>query len=300
MFDRIRSRTEDDDPPPPPSASSAPGTPPRNNIPRRPIARSRESLRSPSVRIRRTPSSQSITSVASSQNNASSSNVAAAGGGGLQDIPEESATGRRRSSSEPQRPSWYSQPGAGDRLAKMSTNAMPSIAEGQQSASGRNRSSTVDDHLGPHFQPHGAAGVDAVDQYNSHVGPHGPGLEQPRPGRLRRMASGARNWVPGMGGSRTSQSDANSIDRRRQEEEDEYDSEMVDLLDVIGACALPTAFCCASDIIVLIFAMQILRSRRCLPLPMCRTPSSCRTSVALSIGGLRTIFHGGRRLQQSY
>jgi len=124
-------------------------------------------------------------------------------------------------------------------------NAMPSITEGQQSGGagggsaaggmGRDRSATLDQHLSPHWQGHGAAGVDAVDQYNSHVEPHNNDeLRQSRSGVLRRMSNATRSLIPGMGaGSRTSQSDANSIDRRRQEEEDEYDSEMVDLLDVI-------------------------------------------------------------------
>lgn len=220
MFSRTRSRDSDNErATPPPSASSTPSSPSqtRNNLsvpPRRPVQRQRNQS---SVRIRRTPSSQSIVSVNSNDGRP---------GSGLGNIPEGvEASGRRRSSSEPQRPSWVGQPAV---VGADAAGHMSAIPEGEPPV-GRDRSSTLDGHLGPHFAGH--QGTEAVDHYNAHVGPHGGDLEvQPQGGILRRM----RSLLPGTGRNSTmSGSDMGSV-KLRDEEHDEYDSEMVDLLDVIG------------------------------------------------------------------
>ncbi|KIW04633.1 uncharacterized protein PV09_04379 [Verruconis gallopava] len=258
MFGKEKAGAADDDngflSPPPRTPSSAPapsGQPspsspssPMNSVRqilRRPVAgRSHESLSRPSVRIRRNPSSSSIRSIESTSTTAMP--AASAANTGLHDIPEE-APGRRRSSSEPQRPSWYSQSDAAERLARMSTvNEMPTISEGpgqpSSSAAGsrRNRGSSLRvpremaGHLSPHVALHGS--TEAADQLDGHLQPHMEGLDPPR-NRVMRGLSNAVRRVPGVESlrSRMSQSDAASVDRRY--DEDEYDSEMVDLLDVI-------------------------------------------------------------------
>jgi hypothetical protein len=238
MFGKEKAQADDDNGsinPPPQSSSSAPETSDQPSILdtarqtlRRPVARSHEALGRSSVRIRRAPSSSSINTVNSS--NSPSVNA------GLQDIPEEAA-GRRRSSSEPQRPSWHAAPDAGDRLSRMATvDEMPTITEGSSHASG-NRGSLraprgMVNHLSPHLAPHVESGnTEALDQFATHVEPHTGGLEPPRNGIFRRLSNAARR-VPGVS-SRASQSDANSINPA-YDDDDEYDSQMVDLLDVIG------------------------------------------------------------------
>jgi hypothetical protein len=127
---------------------------------------------------------------------------------------------------------------------------MPAIAEGQSGSNSRSLRTprSMAEHLSPHMAPHVESGTEGIDQLQSHIEPHTQGLEAPRSGLFRRLSNAARR-VPGAVGSRMSATDANSINLR--DEQDEYDSEMVDLLDVIGMSKQVLYFIllltCASD-----------------------------------------------------
>jgi hypothetical protein len=215
----------------PSTASSSTDSPLANaaqrarDIIRRPIA-SNNSNHRPSVRIRREPSSSSIQQFEPPplDNNA------------LHTISEE--PGRRRSSSEPQRPAWYSLPGAADRLARIRSQepSMPTVSE--EPTRPRllvpgNVAAELVSHLQPHILPHGA--VNGAQHADPHLAAYRDWQEsQQPPGRLRQAGRNIMGWRPGNENNegRERNADATSIGIGSNDEE--YDTDMVDLLDVIG------------------------------------------------------------------
>lgn len=202
------------------------------DIIRRPIASRNDSESRPSVRIRRTPSSTNVRQFdpppPPETNN-------------LGTISEEG--GRRRSSSEPNRPAWHSLPGAADRLARIRSQEpnMPSVSE--EPSTGRPRLMVpghVAEELAPHLQghvlPHGAAhGAQHAEPHLAAYREWQEAQEQNQPSaRFRRAGRNIMGWRPGNENNegRTSNADAASIGMRS--DHDEYDTDMVDLLDVIG------------------------------------------------------------------
>jgi hypothetical protein len=180
-----------------------------------------------SVRIRRQPSSQAVPQAGPS------------GSEGLHDIQEESS--RRRSSSEPHRPAWLSPSrtgnGRGDDGLARSTTAegyLPPIEEG-----GRQQIHApphLVGHLAPHLAPHIAAGMtpERAAELAGHMEPHTAPYTQEQPSMLRRGTNAARSVFGLRNRAGRDESDAGSTTVKSAHAEDEYDSEMVDLLDVIG------------------------------------------------------------------
>jgi hypothetical protein len=113
-------------------------------------------------------------------------------------------------------------------------NEMPTVAEEPIYSSNRRSlraPRSMVEHLSPHLAPHVEAGdSEAASSLAAHIGPHTGELDVPRNGIFRRLSNAARR-VPGVS-NRMSQSDTNSINPAHGD--DEYESEMVDLLDVIG------------------------------------------------------------------
>ncbi|KAE9973223.1 hypothetical protein EG328_004506 [Venturia inaequalis] len=197
------------------------------DIIRRPIASRNDSDSRPSVRIRRTPSSTNVQQF-DPPSPPETNNLAT--------ISEDG--GRRRSSSEPNRPAWYSLPGAADRLARIRSQEPPMPSVSEEPSTGRPRL-MVPGHIAPHLQdhvlPHGA------EHGPQHAEPHlaayrewQEAQEQNRPSaRTRKTGRNIMGWRTGNENNegRTSQADAASIGMRSNDEE--FDTDMVDLLDVI-------------------------------------------------------------------
>lgn len=229
-------RNTDSSPPPTSSSSDSPSsTQKARDVLRKPVAKAAEALglepsrnSRPSVRIRRTPSSSSI------------AQQPVAVDYGLGNIQEEEESSRRRSSSEPQRPSWFKKADAGDRLAHIaSVDQMPTVEEGQPSRFSLRAPRQMVPHLSPHLAPHLESGdPEAARQMAAHLEPHTePYLERtPSNNVFRRIASAAQSPF-----RRTGASDNGSINLR-DDDHDEYDNQMVDLLDVIGMLHEPQAF----------------------------------------------------------
>lgn len=192
------------------SATAGPSSPSQST----PLSqRARQVLRKPvgnvnraSVRIRRQASTNSIQQLDGPAP-------------GLQDIQEES-TSRRRSSSEPQRPGWHNPD-------QQALRPMPELPEGQQLRVPRALAEQLAPHLSPHVLPHSEAGVAHA---NPHLEAHLP--PQQRPGLLGRATVATRNAL-GMK-PRDENPDAPPIHVGTGQPQEEYDSDMVDLLDVIG------------------------------------------------------------------
>jgi hypothetical protein len=94
-------------------------------------------------------------------------------------------------------------------------------------------------HLGPHVGPHGAEA--GATHASLHAGPHAdaylavPQQQQQQPGMLRRASVAAMSaFGLGRGTNSAPGSDAGSVVVETGHPSDEYDSDMVDLLDVIG------------------------------------------------------------------
>ncbi|TID23366.1 integral membrane protein [Venturia nashicola] len=195
------------------------------DILRRPIASRNDGDSRPSVRVRRTPSSTTVQQFEPPSPPETNN---------LGTISEEG--GRRRSSSEPNRPAWYSLPGAADRMARIRSQepSMPSVSE--EPSTGRRR---YIDELAPHLQghvlPHGAEhGAQHAEPHLAAYREWQEAQERNQPSaRLRRAGRNIIGWRPGNENNegRTLQADAASIGMRSNDEE--YDRDMVDLLDVI-------------------------------------------------------------------
>jgi hypothetical protein len=203
------------------SSSSNPITQKARQLLRKPVPERNRS----SVRIRRTPSAQSITQVTPPTDDR------------LDDIQEESS--RRRSSSEPQRPQWLN---PSDPPLGRSTTVTPMPPLSEEPARTEIRAPVlIAPHLAPHLAPlvgpHGteAGAIHATLHAGPHTEPYLVVPEQQQPGRLRRATDAARSAI-GMGprNSENSGSDNGSTVVEIGHPGDEYDSDMVDLLDVIG------------------------------------------------------------------
>lgn len=197
----------------------------------RPVVSRNDSDSRPSVRIRRTPSATNIRQFEPPPPDNTLNTIAEEGG-------------RRRSSSEPKRPAWYSLPGAADRLTRIRSQepSMPTVSE--EPSTGRPRLMVpghVAEGLAPQLQshvlPHGAAhGAQHAEPHLAAYREWQDAQQQQPSARLRRAGMNILGWRSGNDNNegRESAADGASIGMRSNDEE--YDTDMVDLLDVIGMC----------------------------------------------------------------
>lgn len=237
------------------NSQNAPNTP-RANASGRPLLHgggSRESMRTPSsIRIRRLPSNTSVTRPLS--------------GGSDTYLPEErdfadpGTSGRRRSSSAPQRPA-LNEIGLNDLTRQHTAEPfMPSIVEGQATAAQEARGlhpvhSRPEDAPQP-FSNLQRSATNTSDGIGAQaLNSSGNAARQSR--GLRRLRSGA---LP---------------PRQELAADSEYDADVVSLLDLIGMFCSPVrnAYCFLSN------AYQTLRYKLLVLLPTCRTLFSCQTWV---------------------